>query len=108
MKYKVDFVKSAENDLFDIYTYVLINDSEASAESLYFKLFDKCKILQDYPQRGHIPPELLLIGIDSFLEITWKSFRIIYQIRNKVVTIHCILDGRRDIQKILQERLLLN
>jgi len=30
----------------------------------------------------------------------------IYQINHDEVFIHCILDGRREIQKLLQERLL--
>ena len=62
--------------------------------------------LQDYPDRGHVPPELSLLGIDDFLELSYKPYRIIYQIIEKVVFFHCILDGRRDMQKLLQERLI--
>lgn len=106
MKYKVNLTFSAEEDLFEIYQYEFFNDSVENAEKLYSTLREKCIALQVYPNRGHIPSELSFLGIDDFLEITYKPYRIIYQIIKKVVFIHCILDGRRDMQKILQERLM--
>jgi len=106
VKFKVNIVSSAEEDLFEIYQYVFFNDSEEKAEKLYSKLHEKCSSLQEYPYRGHVPSELRLLGIDGFREITYKPYRIIYQIIEKVVFVHCILDGRRDMQKLLQERLI--
>lgn len=106
VKFKVNIVSSAEEDLFEIYQYVFFNDSEEKAEKLYSKLYEKCLSLQEYPNRGHVPPELSLLGIDDFLELTYKPYRIIYQIIEKVVFIHCVLDGRRDMQKLLHERLM--
>ncbi len=106
MKFKVNIVSSAEEDLFEIYQYVFFNDSEEKAEKLYSKLYEKCSSLQEYPNRGHVPLELRLLGIDDFREINYKPYRIIYQIIEKVVFVHCILDGRRDMQILLQERLI--
>jgi toxin ParE1/3/4 len=106
VKFKVNIVSSAEEDLFEIYQYVYFNDSEEIAESLYSKLFEKCLSLQEYPHRGHVPSELSLLGVDDFPEIDYKPYRIIYQIVEKVVFIHCILDGHRDMQKLLHERLI--
>ena len=106
MKYKVSFVSDAEDDLFEIYKYVYFNDSEDNAEKLYSKLYEKCLLLREFPERGHIPPELKILDIDEFLEIHYKPYRIIYRMINKEVFVHCILDGRRDIQKLLQERLV--
>ena len=106
MRYKVNFVSEAEEDLFQIYKYVYLNDSEEKAEKLYLKLYDKCVLLQEFPDRGHIPPELNLLEISDFLEIHYKPYRIKYRIIKSDVFIFCILDGRRDTQKLLQERLL--
>jgi len=106
VKFKVNIVSSAEEDLFEIYQYVFFNDSEEKDEILYSKLYKKCISLQEYPNRGHVPPELSLLGVDDFLELSYKPYRIIYQVIEKVVFIHCILDGRRDMQKLLQERLM--
>jgi len=106
VKFKVNIASSAEEDLFEIYQYVFFNDSEEKAEKLYSKLHEKCSSFQEYPYRGHVPSELRLLGINDFREINFKPYRIIYQIIEKVVFIHCILDGRRDMQKLLQERLI--
>jgi len=39
-------------------------------------------------------------------EIHVKVYRIMYQITGDDIFVHCILDGRRDIQDLLQKRLL--
>ena len=106
MKFKVHFISDAEDDLFEIYKFVYLNDSEEAAEKLYDKLYQKCLTLRVIPGRGHIPNELKLLEIDSYLEILCKPYRIIYQIIEDDVFVHCILDGRRDLQTLLQERLL--
>ncbi|MDZ7623800.1 MAG: type II toxin-antitoxin system RelE/ParE family toxin [Ignavibacteriaceae bacterium] len=106
MRFKVNFINDAEEDLLDIYKYVYLNDSEDNAEKLYDNLYKKCLTLQVFPKRGRILPELKLLEIVDFLEIFYKPYRIIYQIIQDQVFIHCILDGRREVQKLLQERLL--
>jgi len=106
VKYKVNLSFSAEDDLYEIYKYIYLNDSVEKAEKLYSKLYEKCVMLKEYPYRGHIPQELSLFGINDFLEIIYKPYRIIYQIIEKEVFVHCILDGRRDMQKLLQEQLI--
>ena len=106
MKYKVNFLSAAEEDLFKIYKYVRLNDSKADANKLFDKLYEKCIKLKNYPERGHCPPELQFLEIYDFLEIHFKPYRIIYQVTGRQVFVHCILDGRRDMQKLLQERLL--
>ncbi len=106
MKYKVNIVKSAENDLLEIYKYIYFNDCEENADKIYSKLVKKILSLKEFPNRGHRLPELNLLGIEDFLEINYKPYRIIYRIIKKVVFVQGVLDGRRDLQKILQERLI--
>lgn len=106
MKFRVNIISDVEEDLFEIYKYVYINDSEEKAENLYGKLYEKCQALQEYANRGHKVPELEQLGIDEFKEIHYKPYRIIYQIIKEEVFIHCILDGRREMQRLLQERFI--
>ena len=106
MKYKVNVIKSAEDDLFELYKYFYFNDCEENADRILAKLEEIITSLQDFPTRGHIPLELNLLGIEDFLEINYKPFRVIYQILGEVVFVHCVLDGRRDMQKLLLERLI--
>lgn len=96
----------AEEDLFEIYRYVALNDSIEQADRLFSALKRACYSLRTLPLRGHIPPELREIGVSQFREIRFKPYRIFYSIDRTTVTIHCVLDGRRDMQTLLQDRLL--
>jgi toxin ParE1/3/4 len=105
MVYEVRLTLSAEEDLFDIYKYVYEHDSPAHADRLLQMLREQCLTLAEYPARGHIPAELRSLGIDDFSEIIHKPYRIVYQMIEKTVYIHFVLDGRRDIESLLRERL---
>jgi toxin ParE1/3/4 len=106
MKYTVYLVADAESDLLDIYRYVARNDSSAKADMLLDNIEKIMVSLETVPQRGHCPPELERVGIFEFREIFFKPYRIIYQVIKSDVFVHCVLDGRRNLQDILQERLL--
>ena len=106
MKFEVFLTIDAEEDILEIYNYVAINDSEEKADYLFGKLQETCLSLEYYPDQGHLPPELERINIREYSEIHFKPYRIIYQVRNKQVFIHCVLDGRRNLQDILQDRLI--
>ena len=106
MKYKVFLIADAEEDIFEIYNYVAKHDSPGKADKLFENLQMTCLSLESFPERGHIPPELERINLIGFFEIHYKPYRIIYQILNNEVYIHCILDGRRELQELLEKRLL--
>ena len=106
MKYEVFIVAEAEEDLFELYQYVAENNSIDKAIELIEKLKYQCEKLLAFPNRGHALPELVRLGIYNFLEIHHKPYRIIYQIIEKNVYVHCILDSRRDLEELLQHRLL--
>ena len=105
-KYDVIFDHDAEDDLFDIYAFVAMNDSVERADRLFVALRRTCLKLRKLPLRGKIPTELFEIGVTEFRELHYKPYRIIYSFESPTVFAHCVLDGRRDIQTILQERLL--
>jgi len=105
MNFKVNILADAENDIIDIYNYVLRNDSEEKAIYVLSKIEEKCLSLNKYPDRGHTPPELERVGIFQYKEIHFKSYRIIYEILESTVYIHCILDSRRSLQELLENRL---
>jgi toxin ParE1/3/4 len=106
MKYTVFLIEEAEVDLFDIYRYVAQNDSFENAGRLLDKIEETVIKLAAMPLRGHIPPELERIGVLEFREVFFKPYRIIYQVIKSNVYVHCILDGQRDLQDLLQQRVL--
>jgi toxin ParE1/3/4 len=106
VKYKVVVLSEAEKDILDIYQYILINDASDNANYVFEKIEEVCLNLEELPERGHIPPELDSIGVTTYREIHFKPYRIIYEIDRKMVFVHCVLDGRRDLQQLLERRLL--
>lgn len=106
MKYSIFILEDAERDILDIYRYLLINESKNRADKFFDSIYKKIISLRTQPERGHCPKELRLLGIFEYFEIVLKPYRIIYRIINKKVFVYCVLDGRRDLQKLLQERLL--
>ncbi len=105
-KYKVLIDPQAKQDLKELFIYVALNDGTSMADKLLDAIEKTFYKLEEYPERGHIPQELKLTGIKRYLEIHYKPYRIIYEIDKGLVYIHSILDGRRNIQEILSERLL--
>jgi toxin ParE1/3/4 len=54
------------------------------------------------------PKELSSLGNREYREIHFKPYRIIYRIVDEYVYIYLITDGRRDMQTLLNRRLLSN
>ena len=106
MKYILQMTEEAEKDIIDIWTYIMINDCIENADYVFDSLEDAISSLERIPQRGHVPPELERIFVFNYLEIHFKPYRIIYQIADSAVFIYFVIDGRRDIHKILERRLL--
>ena len=106
MSFKVYIVEDAEQDIVDIYDYIALSDSLEKAEYVLQNIEKKCLSLSKFPNRGRRPPELERIGIFEYREIHFKPYRIIYQVIDQKVYVHCVLDGRRELQKLLEHRLL--
>ena len=106
MKFRIVVIAAAKSDLREIFNYVEQNDSLESADKLVEGVEQAIVALTEKPQRGHFPPELDRIGNRDFREVHFKPYRIIYSVRENEVIVHCVLDGRRDMQTLLQQRLL--
>jgi plasmid stabilization system protein ParE len=53
-----------------------------------------------------VVPELAHFGIRNWRELIVKPYRIIYRIDEDTVNVLAMLDGRRDLQDLLLERLI--
>ncbi len=106
MTFTVLLTEDAERDLRNLYTYISEHDSPQKAENVLNKIEEKFIRLSELPERGVYPKELLSLGIRDYREIFFKPYRIIYRIDNQNVYVYLIVDGRRDMQALLQRRLL--
>ncbi len=106
MKYHVRISDSAEKDIIDIWSYIVLNDCLENADYVLNGLEKSIKSLESIPLKGHIPPELERISVLNYFEIHFKPYRIIYSVDVRMVTIFCVIDGRRNVQSIMQRRFL--
>lgn len=106
MTYRIILAETAESDMYNIHEYVEFHDSLQHADTLLSGIEQAITSLKTLPERGHCPPELQRLGNRDYHEIHFKPYRIIYAIRKGEVIVNGVLDGRRDIQTLLQQRLL--
>ncbi|MGC2062000.1 MAG: type II toxin-antitoxin system RelE/ParE family toxin [Thermodesulfovibrionales bacterium] len=106
MKFSVHLIADAEQDIEELYTYVAQHDSPEKASKLLDNIEQTILSLASMPMRGHYPPELEQIGVFDYREVFFKPYRIIYVVTKTDIYVHGILDGRRDMQDLLQQRLL--
>lgn len=106
MPFSVVFTDDAATDLEDLYDYVAVHDTAGKAERLLDRIEDALHTLSDNPRRGTHPPELRSVGIKEHREILFKPYRIIYRVLEGTVYVMIVTDGRRDMQSLLQRRLL--
>ena len=106
MPYEVLLTEDAATDLQELYSYIAKHDSIDKAEYVLDRLERKFQSLSDLPDRGACPKELQSLGIQEYREIYFKPYRIIYRVLHNTVYVYLVVDGRRDMQPLLQRRLL--
>lgn len=106
MPFKVLLTNDATRDLEELYEYISLHDAPEKANYVLDKIEAIFTGLSEFPERGAFPKELLALGIRDYREIFFKPYRIIYRVLSKNVYVFLIVDGRRDMQSLLQRRLL--
>lgn len=106
MPVKVLLSNDAARDLDELYGYIALHDAPRKADYVLEQIEKAFSKLSEFPERGAYPKELLAIGIREYREIFFKPYRIIYRVIDKNVYVLLIVDGRRDMQSLLQRRLL--
>jgi len=106
MSFAVYLTDDAERDLEELYDYIALRDAPGKADHVLAQIEKAFSRLSEFPERGVYPKELSAIGICEYREIFFKPYRIIYRIMGRNVYVLLITDGRRDMQSLLQRRLL--
>ena len=96
----------AERDLALLVEYIAERDSLRKAEHVLAKLTTLIESLAEHPERGVVVGELRAIGITQYQQVVRKPYRVVFEIQADTVFVLVIVDGRRDLQTLLQQRLL--
>jgi toxin ParE1/3/4 len=106
MHFSVLLTDDAARDLEDIYDYIDLHDSRSKADHVLKRIEKAFDSLSENPERGVYPQELIALGLREFRQIFFKPYCIIYRVMGNNVYVLLIADGRRDMQSLLQWRLL--
>ncbi len=103
---EVTFTRAVEDDLEGLYDYLAEQGSLAIANALLGAILEKIEALERFPDCGSVPRELAGLGIRTFRQLLLSPYRIIYRVKGQQVFVLLIADGRRDMQALLERRLL--
>ena len=97
---------NAEQDLESIADYVALHRSTEEALQLLADLLAKAVTLKEYPRRGAVPKEVELLDVGEVRQTLLLPYRVIYEIVGDVIVVTLTADRRRDMQTLLEQRLL--
>ena len=106
MPFLVQLTADAVRDLEDIHDDISLRHSSDDAVYVLERIERAFSSLAEHPHRGGYPKELLDVGIRECHEVFFKPYRIIYRVMASNVYVLVVADGRRDMQSLLQRRLL--
>lgn len=106
MSYRVMLTRDAVRDLEELDDYLAASDSVTKADHVLDRIATVLQRLSESPQRGSRPQELLSLGLTEYRQVFFKPYRIIHTVRDRDVFVLLVADGRRDMESLLQRRLL--
>lgn len=104
MSYAVKITATAAQDLQELAQYVLRTSGEASvAADFVRKLREQCLSLADFPERGALPRDRVLLCQGYRYLVFRKDYLIFYTVdkENATVYIRAVLHGARDYPRLL-------
>jgi toxin ParE1/3/4 len=104
--HQVILTEDAQRDLEELYDFIAEHDAPAKADHVLDRIEELLISLSKFPERGAWTKELLALGIREYRETYFKPYRLIYRVLGSKVYVYLIVDGRRDLQALLQRRLL--
>jgi plasmid stabilization system protein ParE len=100
----VAWTDPAVRDLEAIARFIA-SDSPLNAGRVLARLRERARELSSLPERGRVVPELARFGIVVYREVIVRPYRIVYRVRDRSVHVLAVLDGRREIEDLLFERM---
>jgi len=84
----------------------IAEDNPRTALGILDRLEVRASALTTNPRRGRRVPELRSLDLHQYRELIEHPWRIIYRIEQDRVLVVSLLDGRRDLQSLLLDRLV--
>ena len=99
----------AEQDLWNIHTYLQDQFSASLANQIYQEIRNGILLLEDNPNLGRMIPQLAAFGMTNYRQmVVLKKNRVVYEIdkMNELVYVYLICNDRQDYDATLRRRIL--
>ena len=106
MKYQVVILQSAEQDLKELRTYLIKQFGNQAWQNSYASIKATINKLKSFPLSGSTPDGLEQLNLAQYRQLISGQNRIIYEVRQKIIYVHVVVDTRRDMKTLLTRRLL--
>lgn len=103
--HSVVWAEPAATDLAELVAYLAM-EAPLNARRVLDRIRNRASTLDTTPHRGRWVPELRALGVSDVRELVIKPYRLVYRISGKQVIVLAVLDGRRDLDDVLYERLI--
>lgn len=104
--HEVLLTQGAEEDLRELHRWVAHNESRERADRILDDIVGLAGRLAILAERGAVPKELEALGIREYRQVMLGVYRVIYRLVDDRVIVYVVADGRRDMQSLLERRLL--
>ena len=101
---EVEVSPFAQDDLNETIEYYS-SYSQDYVETTISEFEENVMSLQQHPRSGRIIPELEKQGITQYRELIQGYYRIVYKISKDKVIILTVIDGRRNFEEVIIEKL---
>ncbi|MBC3875175.1 type II toxin-antitoxin system RelE/ParE family toxin [Undibacterium flavidum] len=108
MSYTVYVLDDAEEDLWQIHTYIKNQFSEKLANKIYTDIRNSILMLEDNPQLGTSIPQLAMLGMTQWRQmVVMGKNKIVYEIEEnrQHIYVYLICTERQDYDAFLQRRI---
>lgn len=99
MEIRIEWSELSEKQLKDIFDYYSFEVSPRIARKIVNKLIDRVSILESNPSAGQ-KEELLSHYPEDFRYLVESNYKIIYWLKENVVTVASVFDCRQNPEKI--------
>jgi plasmid stabilization system protein ParE len=94
------FTSQAENDLFEIWSYIA-QDSVEAADRVQAAIQKACEFLASGPLRGHVREDLTNLPLRFWTVQRYPKYIVVYDPRSHPLKIIRVLQGMRNLRAIL-------
>lgn len=98
--------KDARDELMKIISYIKRNSGKINAEKVYNKICDEIKKVSSNAAGRRVSPILKKFGIRDIHEMIITPWMIYYRVDGNVMKIISIIDGRRNLEEILYQKIM--